>query len=602
MSVVTPDRGVYPVAADGRPFLFSAGAAQQWHKFPFPAPTLLACGERHPTWLTNQYPINYIKEQQPLTLKRQMRRPNSQLFGRSARALFAREAVNVPFPETVFGGLHCVAPELLTKKDGNDVFMAVIQAGRKNRGYIMRTSFNRFLMIVLVTGLFSLAGGTAFATALPPDFVGLAKKLTPAVVNISTSKDVSPKQRSRRPQTNPFQGDPFSDFFDRFFEQMPQRSYKQRSLGSGFIINAEGYILTNNHVVSGADEIKVKLSDGREFSGKLKGTDEKLDLALIKIESNDRLPVAVLGDSDAIEVGEWVMAIGNPFGLAQTVTAGIVSAKGRVIGSGPYDDFIQTDASINPGNSGGPLFNANGEVVGINTAIVAGGQGIGFAIPVNMAKAVITQLRETGTVTRGWLGVSVQPVTAELAKSFGMKNEQGALIAEVIKDSPAEKAGLKVGDIILEFDGTVIKDMHELPRLAAVTPVGKKAVVKVLRNGKSVEQRVTIAKMTDAASPAKQTTEVQDKLGIVVADLTKDLAAQLRTSETKGVVVMEVKQGSAAEDAEVARGDIIKQINTTPVGNSQEYAKAVSALKKGTIVRLLLRRGDSSLFVAMKVE
>jgi len=457
-------------------------------------------------------------------------------------------------------------------------------------------------MVTFVVSVLSLGGGAAFAKYAPPDFVDLAKQLTPSVVNISTSKDVSPRQRFRQPRTNPFQGDPFSDFFERFFEQMPQRPYKQRSLGSGFIISAEGYILTNNHVVSGADEIKVKLSDGREFKGTVKGTDEKLDLALIKIDSNDRLPVAALGDSDAIEVGEWVMAIGNPFGLAQTVTAGIVSAKGRVIGSGPYDDFIQTDASINPGNSGGPLFNARGEVVGINTAIVAGGQGIGFAIPVNMAKAVITQLRETGTVTRGWLGVAVQPVTAELAKSFGMKSEHGAIISEVIKGSPAEKAGLKVGDVILEFDGIAIKDMHELPRLAAVTPVGKKAVVKVLRNGKTIVKTVTIAKMKDVAATPEQAAEVRQKLGIAVADLTKELAARLRTSETKGVVVTEVQAGSAAGEAGIVQGDIIKQVNNTVVANSAEYAKAVAPLKKGDVVRFLLRRENSSLFVAFKVE
>jgi len=465
----------------------------------------------------------------------------------------------------------------------------------------MRTAISQVLMVVMTASILTLAGGTSFAKNGPPDFVELSKKLTPSVVNISTTKTFKPQQFNQ-PHTNPFGSDPFGDFFDRYFQGLPQRPQKQRGQGSGFVISDEGYILTNNHVVAGADEIKVKLSDGREFKGELKGSDEKLDLALIKITSKNNLPLATLGDSDAIEVGEWVLAIGNPFGLSQTVTAGIVSAKGRVIGSGPYDDFIQTDASINPGNSGGPLFNAKGEVIGINTAIVAGGQGIGFAIPINMAKTVITQLRETGKVTRGWLGVAVQPVTPDLASSFGMKNEKGALISEVMKDSPAEKAGFQVGDIILEFDGKTIADMHELPRLAAVTPVGKKAVVKLFRNGKVLEKTVTIEKMVDSGVTGQQAAQAQENLGLVVSDLTKELAAQLRTSETRGVVVMEVKSGSLAEEAGLLRGDIIKQINNTTIANSSEYTKAVAALKKGDLVRFLLQRGESALFVVMKVE
>jgi len=320
-------------------------------------------------------------------------------------------------------------------------------------------------------------------------------------------------------------------------------------------------------VVSGADEIKVKLSDGREFKGQVKGADEKLDLALIRIETKENLPVAPLGDSDAIEVGEWVMAIGNPFGLAQTVTAGIISAKGRWIGSGPSDDFLQTDASINPGNSGGPLFNAKGEVIGINAAIVAGGQGIGFAIPINMAKAVLTQLKETGRVTRGWLGVSVQPVTPELAASFGMKNERGALIAEVVKDSPAEKGGLKAGDIILEFDGKTIKDMHDLPRIAAVTPVGKRAAVKVLRGGKTVEKTVVVERMADGADNAQKEASKEARFGLVVADITKDLAARLRIQATSGVVVVEVKPGSSADEAGMNKTDASNNMSNIYFGS-----------------------------------
>lgn len=443
------------------------------------------------------------------------------------------------------------------------------------------------------------AGGTS-AKPVIPDFVELAKKLKPSVVNISTAKTIAPQKKLRR-QPNPFGGhDPFEDFFERFFEDMPQRSYTQRSLGSGFIISDDGYILTNFHVVSGADEIKVKLSDKRELKAELKGSDEKLDLALLKIEGNDHFVIATLGDSDSLEIGEWVLAIGNPFGLQQTVTAGIISAKGRVIGSGPYDDFIQTDASINPGNSGGPLFNAKGEVIGINTAIVAGGTGIGFAIPVNMAKNIMVQLKEKGVVTRGWIGVAIQPVTADLAQSFGLEGEKGALVSEVVKEGPADKAGIKSGDIILEFDGKTIQELNELPRLVAATPVGRKAPVKVLRDGKVQVISLTVERLKDTEE--ESAAKAPDKLGMSVTELTGDLAARLRTTETKGVVVTEVKAGSSAERAGIARGDIIREVNGNKVATISDYEKAVAQRKKGNILRLLLKRGDSSLFVALRVE
>jgi serine protease Do len=444
-----------------------------------------------------------------------------------------------------------------------------------------------------------LTAGIATAKPVIPDFVELAKKLKPAVVNISTAKTITPQKKFHRPNS-PFGHDPFEDFFDRFFEGIPQHSYKQRSLGSGFIISDDGYILTNNHVVSGADEIKVRLGDKREFKATIKGTDVKLDLALLKIEGKDHFPVAVMGDSEKIDVGEWVMAIGNPFGLEQTVTAGIISAKGRVIGSGPYDDYIQTDASINPGNSGGPLFNARGEVIGMNTAIVAGGQGIGFAIPINMAKDIITQLKDTGKVTRGWLGVTVQSVTPELAQSFGLASDKGALVSDVIKDSPAEKAGLKTGDIILEFDGKPILEMNELPRLVASTPVGKKLEVKILRDGKEKSVTVTIERLE--GKEAEAAAGEPDKLGITVTELTGDQAAKMGISETEGVVVSDVKQGSIAEEAGIARGDIIKEINGVKIATPNDYEKAVAARKKGSVMRILLKRGNSSLFVALKMD
>ncbi|HEY6007798.1 MAG TPA: Do family serine endopeptidase, partial [Geobacteraceae bacterium] len=416
-------------------------------------------------------------------------------------------------------------------------------------------------MSAFIVGVVFLFGTTATARELAPDFVQLTRKLKPTVVNISTAKVKSPQKKTRRPRgSNQFGADPFEDFFDRFFEDFPQQPYRERSLGSGFIISDDGYILTNNHVVTGADEIKVKLSDGREFKGSVKGGDDKLDLALIKIEAKDHLPVAPLGDSDAIEVGEWVMAIGNPFGLSQTVTAGIVSAKGRVIGSGPYDDFIQTDASINPGNSGGPLFNAKGEVIGINTAIVAGGQGIGFAIPVNMAKGTIEQLRDKGRVTRGWLGVSIQQVTPELAQSFGLQNESGALVADVSKESPAEKAGIKVGDVILEFDGRPIHEMNELPRLVAMAPPGKKTAITVLRDGKRQQLVVMVERLKDTSETGPSGEAEQEKLGMTVRELRKDLAARLGVKEGKGVYVAEVNPGGKAEEAGIVAGDVVIEV------------------------------------------
>lgn len=442
--------------------------------------------------------------------------------------------------------------------------------------------------------------GTIRAKEFAPDFVELAKILKPSVVNIGTAKTVKPQQKFQRPFGTPFGNDPFQEFFDRFFDDMHPRGLKQRSLGSGFIIEG-GYILTNNHVVAGADEIKVKLADNREFKAEIKGVDEGLDLALLKIDAKEALPTAKLGDSDAIQVGEWVMAIGNPFGLAETVTAGIVSAKGRVIGSGPYDDYIQTDASINPGNSGGPLFNAHGEVIGINTAIVAGGQGIGFAIPINMAKSIITQLKEKGKVTRGWLGVTIQPVTLDLAKSFGLSSEKGALVSGIIPESPAEKGGLKAGDIILEFDGKKIQEMSELPRLVAATTVGKKVTVTIMRDGKEKKVTVVIELLKNGVGD-EPGEAIQDKLGLTVRELNKELAGRFQLKETTGVVVTELKTDGVAQEAGIAEGDIIKEIDGRKIATLKDYEKGVAAHKKGQIIRFLLRRGDNSLYVAATLD
>jgi len=321
--------------------------------------------------------------------------------------------------------------------------------------------------------------------------------LKPAVVNISTTGVVKgPQQgfRGRLPPQPFNERPPFGESFERYFRRSADpREVHRGSLGSGFIIGKDGYIVTNNHVVEHATDIKVSLSDSEEFNATLVGRDPQTEVALIKIEAQRDLPVVPLGDSDTLRVGEWVIAIGNPFGLGQTVTAGIASAKGRILGAGAYDDFIQTDTSINPGNSGGPLFNIDGEVIGINTAIVPTGQGISFAIPINLAKEILVQLREKGRVTRGFLGVHVQEVAPVLARSFGIQPRRGALVAYVQPDSPGERAGIEKGDVIVEFNGRNIADMHELPRLVASTPPGSTARVRLIREGRERALRVPIS-------------------------------------------------------------------------------------------------------------
>jgi len=467
----------------------------------------------------------------------------------------------------------------------------------------MSKSFFVIVSLSLAAALFAVLPATdAAAKPITPDFVELAKRLTPSVVNISTAKTVGSQRRLARPFSSPFGSSPFDDFFDRFLEESPQRQQKQRSLGSGFIISKDGLILTNNHVVDGADEIKVKLNNGKEYKAEIKGRDQKLDLALIKINATGELPAAPLGESDSIEIGEWVMAIGNPFGLSETVTAGIVSAKGRVIGSGPYDDFIQTDASINPGNSGGPLFNAKGEVVGINSAIIAGGQGIGFAIPINLAKSIIPQLKDKGKVTRGWLGVQTQAVTPEIAGSYGFEGEKGALVADIVKDTPAEKAGIKSGDIITEFNGKPVRDPNELSRIVAGTAPGKPVSIKLYRDGVEKVFEVSLENRKDDTDTDSSSAVTPDKLGLSVQELTRELANSFRIKEAKGVVVADVKPGGIADDAGIMRGDVILEVNGFKIDNIHDYEKTIRQPAKGGYLRFLLRRGDASLFVALKID
>ena len=437
----------------------------------------------------------------------------------------------------------------------------------------------------------------------PGSFTDLAKKMKPSVINIRSTKIVKHPGRgfwSPFGPRSPFRDFFGEEFFERFFGEIPPREFPQNSLGSGFIIDEKGYILTNNHVIEKADRIKVRLSDQEEFDAEVVGRDPKTDIALIKIESTKPLQAVTMGDSDKLQVGEWLIAIGNPFGLEHTVTAGIVSAKGRVIGSGPYDDFIQTDASINPGNSGGPLINMRGEVVGINTAIIAGGTGIGFAIPINMAKGILPQLKEKGEVTRGWLGVMIQKVTPELAKQFGLEKSEGALVAQVMEDSPAEKAGIKREDIIIEFDRKKIHKMSELPRVVANTPVGKRVEVKVIRQGREKKLKLEVGELKEekVAKAGEFTTEKE--LGITVQDLTPEIAKHLGISEKAGVLVSEVKVGSPAHEADIRRGDIIKEIDRQPIEDLKGYRRQMDKLKGEKEILMLVQREENTFFVVLE--
>jgi serine protease Do len=383
---------------------------------------------------------------------------------------------------------------------------------------------------------------------------------------------------------------------------MPQER-RQQGAGSGFIINKDGLIVTNNHVVEGVTEVTVTLASKEEYAATVIGRDPKTDLALLKITPKGSLPVVPLGDSDALRVGETVVAIGNPFGLNNTVTAGIVSAKGRVIGAGPYDDFIQTDASINPGNSGGPLFNLRGEVVGINTAIVSDGQGIGFAVPVNMLKSLLPQLESKGEVTRGYLGVQIQPITPELAKGLNLQDKKGALVAEVTKGSPAEAAGIKRGDVIVAFGGKEVAEMHNLPAMVAATPIGTEVPVTVLRDGNVHTLPVKIAAMpgerTAAESPGTEQ-PTRGKWGLGLRDLDARTASRLGLTPGDGVLVAAVQPGGPAERAGLRPGDVLLEVNRTKVSSVKEVQAEADKDPAGRSLLVLVRRGGNTLFAALE--
>ncbi len=462
--------------------------------------------------------------------------------------------------------------------------------------------------IVTISTFLLAFAGTAFAKELP-DFTELAEKQGPSVVNISVTQVV-------QGNGNPFAGfqddEQFNELFRRFGlpvpgaprGQVPQQEFKSQSLGSGFIISSDGYVLTNAHVINAADEVIVKLSDKREFKAKIIGSDRRTDVALLKIDASG-LPKVSIGDPNQLKVGEWVAAIGSPFGLENTMTAGIVSAKGRALPQENFVPFIQTDVAINPGNSGGPLFNLKGEVVGINSQIYSrsgGSMGLSFAIPIDVAMDVSNQLKSGGKIARGWLGVSIQEITKDLADSFGMKNTNGALVAGVEKSGPADKGGLVAGDVILKFDGKAINSSSDLPRAVGGVKPGKSVNVEVLRKGAAKTLSVVVAEAPndkdDVSSPSKGATKPEvNRIGLILNELTPQQKKKLNGKN--GLLVTDSQGASAL--AGVRRGDIVLGINNAEVATVEQFNKTLSGISNGKTVAVLVLRGESTLYVPIKV-
>lgn len=475
----------------------------------------------------------------------------------------------------------------------------------------MKSVYNHMLYAACL-GLL-LAFQSAQAVTLP-DFTPLVEKNSNAVVNISTTQKTNGNMPGGREFNMPDipENSPFYEFFKKFFGEIPEGGlppFQERSsLGSGFILSKDGYVITNNHVVKDADEIIVRLNDRREFVAELIGIDERSDIAVLKIEG-ENLPTVRLGDSSDVKVGEWVLAIGSPFGFDHSVTAGIISAIGRSLPNENYVPFIQTDVAINPGNSGGPLFNLDGEVIGVNSQIYSrtgGFMGLSFAVPMNVALNVYEQLRDKGHVSRGWLGVLIQDVTRELAESFGMKKPHGALIAKVLADSPAEEAGLEVGDVVVSYDGEEISFSSDLPPIVGNTPVGETVPVEIIRRGKTRTLQVTIAELPAddelrvASSGTKKDTVSENALNITVKDLTKQQRKDLQL-ENHGVIVESVSEG-VARAAGIRRGDVLLLIDNVKIRDVDHFEKLVEDLPKGKSIPILVQRRGGPIFLALKLK
>jgi serine protease Do len=486
---------------------------------------------------------------------------------------------------------------------------------------IIPSSFLRPITFLLL-GLMLSAGGARFALAEANDdiallsrsskaFTSIVKKVTPAVVHIRVEKTLNSSLGGDRGDdfyNNPFFEQFFGPQFRRQFPQQP-RQFKQQGQGSGFIINKDGHILTNNHVVDGADSITVILADKQEVKAKLIGADPQTDIALIKIENGNDLPVVALGDSDALEVGEWVIAIGNPFGLSQTVTVGVVSAKGRNrVGINDYESFIQTDAAINPGNSGGPLLNIHGEVIGINSALYTrsgGYMGIGFAIPINMVKTIENQLNVHGKVTRGWIGVAIQDVDENLAKSFNLDKAEGILVSEVQEGSPAEKAGLKQGDVILRLNNRVLEDVNDLRNAISLIQPKTKVTIQITRDGKKRDVEVTVGELP--ANLSKLTKEIDGKsalkqFGLSFQNISPDLAEQFGYKRDQGIIISEVEPGSTAAMAGLKPGLLVEEVNKQRIHNLKELDKILQKSNDQKRILLRVRNGNFSQYIALTTE